>query len=272
MPFKNIKFLILFVIGAFLEVSCGDFANIQKTYTPEEKMVKAIEYYNKGDNYKAGVLLEEIVPILKGKAEAEDALYYLANNYFKQEQYMMSAYYFKDFYLTYPRSKRVEESMFMYVKSLYLDSPAYNLDQTNTYDCMKAMSNFLVRYPKSEFAEQCNTIADELNKKLMRKSFEHSTMYHKVGNYKSAVVALSNFIKEYATSPYAEEAHYLRFYSQHKLAKNSIEGKIQEDRFYLAVEFYHTFVDKYPDSKYKKSSEGYYDSIMESLEEIKSKK
>ena len=97
-------------------------------------------------------------------------------------------------------------------------------------------------------------------------------MYHKVGNYKSAVVALSNFIKEYATSPYAEEAHYLRFYSQHKLAKNSIEGKIQEDRFYLAVEFYHTFVDKYPDSKYKKSSEGYYDSIMESLEEIKSKK
>jgi len=271
MPLVKKELIIILIIVAFFQVSCGDFARIQKTYTPEEKMAKAIEYYNKGENFKAGALLEEILPILKGKAEAEDALYYLANNYFKQEQYMMSAYYFKDFYLTYPRSKRVEESMFMYVKSLYLDSPIYNLDQTNTHDCMKAMSNFMTRYPRSQYAEECNTMSDALSKKLMQKSFEHSTIYHRVGNYKSAVVALGNFIKDYPSTIYTEEACYLRFYSQYKLAKNSIEGKIQEERYKLAIDHFHIFVDKYPESKFRKNAETIQSKILKELEEIKLK-
>ena len=271
MPFKSFRTFVICLLIVFLHVSCGDFNHLQKTGTPQEKLSKAIEYYNSGDNYKAGVLLEDVSPILKGKDEAEDALYYLANNYYKQEQYMMSAFYFKDFYLTYPRSKRVEETMYMHVYSLYHNSPEYNLDQTSTYECLKALTTFLTRYPHTTYLEKCTEIAEELNNKLTHKAFQHSMMYHKVGNYKSAVVALSNFIKEYPNSTYAEEAYFTLFTSQYHLAKNSVEGSIQIERYHKAVEFYQVFADKFPDSKYKKDADVDYDDIIKRLNEIKSK-
>lgn len=271
MPFKRVLLFIVSVCIVFVQVSCGKFNHLQKTGTPQEKLTAAIDYYNNGDNYKAGVLLEDITPILKGKGEAETALYYLANNYYKQKQYIMSAYYFKDFYLTYPRSKYVEETMYMNVYSLYLNSPEYNLDQTSTYDCLKAMTTFLTRYPQTIYLEQCNKIVDELNSKLMHKAFEHSMMYHRVGNYKSAVVAIGNFIKEYPTSTYSEKAYFTRFTSQYHLAKNSVQGSIQEERYLLALEFYQVFMDKFPDTIHKAAAIDMYDDIIRRLEEIKSK-
>ncbi|MGN6645702.1 MAG: outer membrane protein assembly factor BamD, partial [Cytophaga sp.] len=176
---RLLKYFICLPI-VFLLFSCSDFNRLQKTGTPAEKLSSAIKYYNEEDYYKAGVLLEDVSPLLKGQDGAEDAAYYLANNYYKQKQYMMSAFYFKDFYLTYPRSTRVEESMYMHVYSLYMNSPEYNLDQTSTYECLKALSNFVTRYPRSIYMDQCNEIASVLNAKLIHKAFEHSMMYHKV--------------------------------------------------------------------------------------------
>jgi outer membrane protein assembly factor BamD len=272
MPFKSFAILTIGLLIAFLQVSCGNFNKLQKTGTPQEKLSKAIEYYNGGDYYKAGVLLEDVAPILKGKDEAEDALYYLANNYFKQKQFMMSAFYFKDFYLTYPRSKRVEETMYMHVYSLYQNSPEFNLDQTSTFECLKALTVFLTRYPNTVYLEECNKMADELNNKLTHKAFQHSMMYHKVGNYKSAVVAIGNFIKEHPNSKYAEEAYYTRFTAQYHLAKNSVQGKTQINRFHHAIEHYQIFADKFPESKFKGSAEVDYDDIVKQLNEIKSVK
>jgi len=269
MPFKFSLYHLLIIVLAGILFSCSDFARIQKSGTTEEKMTKAIEYYNKGDYYKAGVLLDDIAPLMKGKAEAEDAGYYLAYNYYKQDQFVMSAYYFKDFYLTYPRSKRVEEAMYMHINSLYMDSPEYNLDQTSTFECLRAMSNFLTRYPKTQYLDQCNKITQELNDKLTKKAYYNAVAYEKVGNFKSAVVAISNFLKDYPVSEYSEEAYYLRFLSQYKLAKNSIEGKVQINRYYEAIEYYQVYVDKFPGTKHKKASEEMYDSIIESLESIK---
>ncbi|HSY60709.1 MAG TPA: outer membrane protein assembly factor BamD [Cytophaga sp.] len=272
MPLKRLFAYSVCILIVALHSSCSDFNRLQKTGTPEEKLARAIEYYNEGETYKAGVLLEDISPILKGKAEAEQALYYLANNYFKQKQYIMSAFYFKDFYLTYPRSKFVEETMYMHVYSLYLSSADYNLDQQSTYECLKALSVFSTRYPNTTYLKECETIYTELNAKLMHKAYEHSMMYHKVGNYKSAVVAISNFIKDYPNSPYIEESYYTRFEAQYHLAKNSVQGKVQIDRYYQAIEYYQLYVDKFPDSKHKKVSNEYYDKIVKTLEELKSTK
>lgn len=269
MPLKRYVIYSICIPMLLLHMSCSDFSRLQKTGTPEEKLAKAIEYYNADETYKAGLLLEDVSPILKGKAEAEQALYYLANNYFKQKQYIMSAFYFKDFYLTYPRSKFVEETMYMHVYSLYLSSADYNLDQQSTYECLKALAVFSTRYPNTMYLKECETIYTELNAKLMHKAYEHSMMYHKVGNYKSAVVAISNFIKDYPTSPYLDKSYFTRFEAQYHLAKNSVEGKIQMERYQQAIEYYQLFIDKFPDSKHKKAAGEYYDKIVKALEEFK---
>jgi outer membrane protein assembly factor BamD len=105
----------------------------------------------------------------------------------------------------------------------------------------------------------------------MHKAYEHSMIYHKVGNYKSAVVAISNFINDYPNSPYLDKSYYTRFEAQYHLAKNSVHGKIQLERYYQAIEYYQLYVDKFPDSKHKKISNEYYDKTVKALEELNSK-
>jgi len=272
MPFIRILFAhLVCLLTTTIFISCSDFNRLQKTGTPEEKLSRAIEYYNEDETYKAGALLEDVSPLLRGKAEAETALYYLASNYLKQKQYVMSAFYFKDFYLTYPRSKSVEEAMYKHVFSLYKSSADYNLDQQNTYDCLKALTVFSTRFPNTSYLKECEMIYTELNAKLMKKAFEHSMMYHRVSNYKSAVVAISNFIKDYPMSPYLEESYYTRFEAQYHLAENSIQGQIQMDRYYKAIEYYQLFNDKFPDNNYKKTANEDYDKIVKTLEELKAK-
>ncbi|HEY8400045.1 MAG TPA: outer membrane protein assembly factor BamD [Cytophagaceae bacterium] len=267
---EKIRKVIFYLSFALVFASCSDFSKIQKSNNLEEKLAAAMKYYEKKDYYKAGLLLDEITPLLKGRQDAEKAQFYHAYTYYHQKQYIMSAYYFKDFVETYPRSDRAEEAMFMYAKSLYLDSPPYNLDQTNTYDAMEALQAFVTRFPNSAYMPEANKLSDEMREKLEYKDYVNCKIYNKIGNYKSAVVAFQNFLDAYPTSKYAEEISFLQIQAQYNLAKNSVQGKKQQDRYYDVIEYYHDFIDKYPKSKYKKEAESMFDSSRQKLEQIKS--
>jgi outer membrane protein assembly factor BamD len=260
------------LMTAVLLCSCSEFSRLQKRGDITAKLEGGIKFYNKKDYYKSSVLLEEIAPLLKGRPEAEKALYYLAYDYYQQEQFPMASFYFKELYSTYNRSEYHEEAMFMQAKSLYREAPNYNLDQTSTYDCLKAIQSFINRYPNSKYMTECNAIMDQLSVQLERKEYEHSKLYHKVHNYKSAVVTLTNFLEQYPNSNYNEEISLMRVESQYQLAKNSIQGKVQVERYYDAIGFYRSFAEKFPNSKYLPEAKKYSDLSEEALAEIKAKK
>lgn len=264
------KFYILFLFVCLAAgTGCSKFSKLQKSGDLDTKLKAAIEYYEKEDYYKAGTLLEEILPLVRGRAEAEKATFYLAYTHFKQKEYIMSSYYFKEFYQTYPRSEQAEEATFMHAKSMYMDSPQYNLDQTNTEGAVKYLQEYANKYPTGKFMEETNKLLDELGAKLRLKSYENSKLYFKTHNYKSAVVAVKSFIDTYPDSEFTEEMYFVRFESQYFLAKNSIEHK-QLERYYEAIDFYHNFVDKYPNSKYIKEAEVMYEDCQLKIKELSS--
>jgi outer membrane protein assembly factor BamD len=254
--------LILLIIGLLFFSSCSKFNRLQKKGSLDAKLKGAIEYYDKKDYYKAGILLDEILPLVRGRAEAETVTFYIAYTHFKQKEYIMSAYYFREFYLTYPRSDKAEEATFMHAKSLYMDSPQYNLDQTSTEGSVKYLQEYANKYPTGAYMEETNKLLDELGTKLRLKAYENSKLFAKIHNYKSAVVAAKGFVDIYPDCEYTEEMYFIRFESQYLLAKNSVEHK-QLERYYEAIEFYHNFVDKYPKSKYLKMAEQYYGLCQE---------
>ena len=266
----RLLFCFLLTITLF---SCSDFNKIQKTGNLDEKLEAAFKYFDKKDYYKATLLFDEVIPLIVGKQEGEKALFYYARTFFEQKQYTMAAYHFRDFYETYPRSQYSEESMFMYCKSLFKDSPVYNLDQTNTYDALKAMQRFANKYPISTYMDEINTMSDLLNEKLERKAYETAKLYYRLSeynsiNYKAAVLNFNNFLTAYSSSKYAEEVSYLKIDAQFNLAKHSEAAKKRE-RYFDAIDFYHNFIDYYPESKYKKSAEQIYDSCLKNIEQIK---
>jgi outer membrane protein assembly factor BamD len=262
--------LLLLITAVILISSCSKFNRLQKTGTDTEKYDAAIAYYKKGEFYKAGILFEELIPLLKGSSESEMAQFYNAYCQFQQGQYSTSQMYFKRFYDTYARSDYAQEALYMHAFSLYKDSSPFNLDQTSTFTAISAMQDFINTYPESAFREECTRYILELRAKLERKAYEKAKLYFKVSDYnpmslKSAVISIDNFRKDFPDSRYNEELSYLKVGAQFSLAENSFDFK-QKERYADVVKFYQELIDKYPQGSYVRDAEKMYASSQRQLE------
>ena len=160
-----IKYSLLLVILIGVS-SCSKFRRIQKSPDWRLKYDAAVNYYEEGIElldvrprraskrfYRANTLLDEILPIIRGTAEAELGNFYFAYSYFHMGQYILSAHQFQEFMRIYGRSEYVMEAEYMRAISIYLQSPEYNLDQTSTYEAIDALQAYLDHYLSQVFVE-----------------------------------------------------------------------------------------------------------------------
>jgi outer membrane protein assembly factor BamD len=268
MPISRLTVLFLLVGTLFLGACSNNYQRLLKSTDVNKKYEAAVKYYDKGDFFRAGTLLEDLIPLLKGRPEAEKAQFYFANTNYKQRNYVLSAFYFKSFTDTYPNSEYAEEAYFLHAKSLFLDSPGYELDQTNTISALESIQDFLNRYTDSKFKAETENMSQELQKKLENKAYESAKLYFQLRYNQAAVVALTNFQLQYPASAYAEQAAYLRLNAQFAWAQESIESK-QRERYLEAVNFYQQFIDAYPKSKNLKAAQDMYDVSQAELVKLK---
>lgn len=248
---RNIS-LIKIVIFTLLLSSCSKFQKIVKSEKWQERYDGALAYYEKGDYFRAGALLEDLVPILAGNVEAEKARFYLAYCYFKQGQYVMSAEKFNQFHDTYNRSEFAEEALYMSAYSQYMDSPIITLDQGNTDTAIDAFQEFINRYPSSKYAQQAGGMILELRAKLEEKAFRLGRLYQKLVGYryeysKASVISYENFRKDFPDSKLQEEAAFHKIEAQYELAQNSYFAK-QKERYEEVLNLHEAFIEKYPKS------------------------
>lgn len=237
-------------------MGCSEFRKLQKSTDWREKYDAAVKYYergDKGDYAKASMLLEEILPIIRGMPEAEEANFYYAYCHFHQSLYVESAFYFKTFYETYSRSEYAQESMYMYAYSLFLDSPVEELDQSSSAEAIGAMQRFLNMFPDTKYTGQATATINELQRKLETKAYNNALLYKKLSQHNSAVVAFENFNKDFPDSRFNEEVNFLKLQSQYLYARRSIPTK-QRERYEKAIEFYDYFIENYSDSKFAKDA------------------
>jgi outer membrane protein assembly factor BamD len=248
---------------AFLVVSCSNFKKIQKSTDWARKYDAALQYYEEEEYYKASVLLDQVLPVIKGTQDAEKASFYRAYSYFHQGQYILSQSYFNEFSIVYSRSDWAIESAYMAAYSSYLQSPVYNLDQTSTYDAINSFQTFINRNPYSEYSEKATLYIDELQRKLEKKAYENAKHYHKLERWEAARVAFETFADDFPDSKLNEEIMYLAVDSEYSYAKQSIRSR-QKERYGKAMELYEKFIDQYPESELLKKAEVLYvNSIKE---------
>ena len=259
----NLSLLAALAVGP----ACSKFQRVLKSDSIDTKYTAAVKYYDDGKYDKSTIILEELLPLLRGRPEAEKAAFLFANGEFLQRYYELSAFQFRVFTETYPHSGYAEEAAFLYTKSLYLSSPTFNLDQSSTVTALEAIRDFQVRYPESKFRKEAQEMSEELTAKLEKKAFESAKLYANVRFYQSAVVALTNFLKEYPGSRYSEEAAFLRIIAARDLARQSVAEK-QRERFLETAAFYQGFVDAYPQSKLLRTAESTYDDAQRQLEKL----
>jgi outer membrane protein assembly factor BamD len=265
---QKVPVLLVWILVLVLAFSCSKFRKIEKSEDWRVKYEAGLVYYQKKDYYRASVLFENILPIVRGLPEGEKVQFYLAYCQYYDRLFLLSSEQFKTFYETYGRSSYAEEARYMYAYSLYSSSPKATLDQSSSIDAMTAMQEFLNRYTNSKFRDQAIEVINESQVKLEKKGFENAYQYYKMEMYNAAVIALNNFAGHFPDSQYIERAQYLVIDAEYRLAKKSIPSK-QLERFKSVVERYKEFLDRYPQSGYLRSAEKIYADSLEKVNSFK---
>jgi outer membrane protein assembly factor BamD len=260
-----------FILILLISFSCSNFRKIEKSQDWRVKYEAGLNYYNKKDYYRASVLFDQILPIVRGLPEGEKVQFYLAYCQYYDKLYLLASEQFKTFFETYGRSPLAEEARFMHAFSLFQSSPNPNLDQTSSIDAMAAMQQFINRFPNSEFRDRAVEVILSTQQKLEKKGFENARQYYRMKLYTAAVVALNNFKENFPDSKYIEEAYYLVILAEFKMAEQSVMAK-QSERYRAVVDHYQEFLDRYPDSSFLKDAEKLYAESLEKVNSLKSTK
>ena len=240
------------------------FRKIERNQDWRVKYEAALEYYEEEDYYKASVLFEQILPIVRGLPEGEQVQFYISYCHYHQQLYILASHHFQTFFQAYGRSALVQEARYMYAYSLYADSPEEDLDQTSSKEAIVAMQDFLNKYPTSEFATDANDLIQELQQRLEKKGFENAYQYFKLRFYSASIVAFKNIKIEFPDSQLVEDADYYSILAQFEYAQQSIVSK-QRERYSDVKDRYEVFIDKYPESEFIKPAEKVYETSMNKL-------
>lgn len=268
---RNLRLFVWVLVSVVVLASCSRFRKIQKSEDWRIKYDAGLNYYEKKDYYHTAILFEEILPIVRGLPEGEKVEFYLAYCQYYERTYLLASNQFKTFYETYGRSPLSQEAYFMYAYSLYVSSPASNLDQKSSIEAMDAMQNFLNQYPNSKFREKAIEVISASQLKLETKGYENAKQYLKIKSYKAAVIAFDNFKKSFPDSKHLEEIAYLKVVAEYKFALQSFQ-KLQIERFGLVLAYYQELVDNYPNSIYLKEAESMYTYSLNQLNKLKTNK
>jgi len=241
----------IFLIILILLSSCGEYEKLLKSADYDLKKAKAREYYENGQYVKATELLGQVLPRFRATEEAEDLNWMNAKSFYSMKDYFSASTYFKGYMDQYAYGKYAEEAAFMAAMCDYNLSPRAELDQDNTRAAIEGFNYFMNKYPSSSRTDECKKLIRELQERLVEKSYLSARLYYDMKQYKAAVVALNNSLKEYADTKYREEMMFLKLNSLYLYAENSMPDK-QKVRYQDTLDDYYSFMEEFPESKYSR--------------------
>jgi len=244
------------IVAAVAFVGCSEFNKALKATGPDSlnlKLQTAEKYYFKQEYERALPLLEELQILTRGTSVSERVGYMYAKSYYGYNDYIRAAYLLSFFVKTFPSSEYAEECAFLAAYCYYRSSPEHSLDQGDTEIAMEQIQLFLVRFPQTELRDSCNTLMDALRWKLEEKDWAGAKQYLHLRRFSSASESLRNFLSTWPSSDHREEAMFLRFKADHRLAMNSIDKK-KKERLEAALRLYRNFADAYAESQYSREA------------------
>jgi outer membrane protein assembly factor BamD len=247
MRFRSHIVLIILVLVS----SCSGYEKLLKSKDYDLKKTKAKEFFDAGEYVKTTELLTQILPRFRATDEAEDLNWMNAQAYFGMKDYIMAGSYFKSFIDQFPFGKHAEEANYMAALCDYNISARPELDQENTKNAIEGFNIFINKFPNSTKIEDCKKRISDLEDKLVEKSYLNAKLYYDMKQYKAAVVALSNSLKEYASTKYREKMMFLKLNSLYLYAVHSLPNK-QKERYQAALDDYFSFMEEFPKSTYSK--------------------
>ena len=264
------KFAYIFLIAILALTSCDTFNKVYKSTDTAYKYEVAKAYYLAGNYSKASQLLETMVTMFKGSDKAEESLILLARCYYNSKDFETASQYFKVYYSNYPRGEYAEYARFYSGKSLYEGITEPELDQTNTYTAINELQLFMEYFPYSDYRDDAQAMILRMHDLLVEKEYLSAKLYYELGdymaymgnNYQACIITAQNVMNDYPYTSFREDLSILVLRARYKMAFHSVEDKKLE-RFRDTIDEYYAFKTEFPESKYMKEADKYYQEATE---------
>ncbi len=227
----------------------------------EAKYKMAKELFEAKKYGKAAEMYESLTPLTSGLPQDDSVQFYWGLSNYRYGDYITAESNLAQFVGTYPLSPFAEEAKYLRLDCLYRSTYRYELDQKPTYEALKAMNEFLIEKPDSEYTGSVKSMIDDLNERLEMKAYKSAYLYYHMEDYIAAHAALKGVLKDNADNRYREEILYYTAMSAYKYAEKSIPSK-QKERYLTFVDDYFNIVSEFPECKWRKELDGLYDKAQ----------
>ena len=250
-----------------LNSGCSDYNKIMKSTDLDYKYERALGFLDSNKCFGALPLLEEVVSLTRGTERAIDASFYRATAHECVGDFYLARYHFKTFAKTFPNDSRAESAQFQAAICSYKLSPKASLDQSETEAAINEFQLFMDRYPSTLYRDSCQQLVDELRYKMEVKSYESAKLYHRTQQFKSAVIAFENALKDFPDTPFRDEIQWLIVDSYFQYAELSTDRRKLE-RYNDTIEAFLTFVARFPESSYMDEAQAVHEKSIHAIENL----
>jgi outer membrane protein assembly factor BamD len=265
---KSVKNTILIAAICLFLTGCNGYNKLLNSNDYDAKYAAAMKYYEENSFSRASQLFENLTLYYRGKENAENIGWYYAMSLYKMKDYFTAGYQFKRFARQFPYSEHMEEASYLSAYCKYMDSPEYNLDQTETKEAIEEFEAFAERWPRSTRIPEVNNCLDELRKKIIRKDYEIAYGYYFIEEYHAAYESFKQFLSQYPEATMREDAMYYMLESSYRYAINSREDKMYE-RLQQVVNDFDKFNSSFSNSKYLATAQDIYTKTREAMAKMK---
>ncbi len=175
-------------------------------YDCSGQLAKAVEKYNQKKYWDANNILTDVLTQCPGHNAYDSMLYYQAKTLLALKKYEESKTEFDRIVQTYPSSPFYEESYYRVGYTMFLASPASELDQTSTKEAQSRLKDFVETFPNSSLIDSARLYIAKADDKFAEKEFSSARFYEKIDQFDAAIVYYRVLINEYPQSKFVSQA------------------------------------------------------------------
>lgn len=235
------KKVLLSLFLAMLGISCTKPPMLSTAKNAQEAYEECRGYTESHNYEKANQCFELLKSRYGGTIEAIEAEIEIADNYFRDKDYLVAAEAYKGFAKLHPAYQRIDYVYYRTGQSFLKESPkSIDRDQQYLDDAIHYFT-LSMNDPGSEYREIAREKWIEVRKRLAARTFYIGRHYFRSKEYRSAIPRFEEIVYQYPRLGFDEKALYLLGRSYLGL------GKKEKCQDVLMV-----FDQHYPKSRYRK--------------------
>ena len=198
---------LVLISTVFYLVGCGLSNPFNDDIPYKQRFDEGLVFFQEEKYGRAAQQFNIIVERASHTDLGDDALFFLAESYFLNQDYDLALVEFEKLVSRMGFSPYIEKSRWRICETLMLLSPNFYHDQDSSKKAISQIQEFLDDFPNSEYSKDADKLIKELRTRLAEKNMETGKLYVKLKAYDSAIVSYNIVINEFYDTIFFDDAN-----------------------------------------------------------------